>query len=96
MTDKLEQEIARGQRAAQLLAEPIIVEAFETLKSGVLNEWLKSPARDAEGREKLYLVMKATECVEMHLRNIMESGKLAEHALKNGVARKDGLPPSVF
>lgn len=96
MTDVLEAEIQRGQKAAQLLAEPLIAEAFAVFANEVQERWAQSPARDAEGREKLYLMLKASERVQAHLSSLIESGKLAEFTLKQRLARATGRASVAF
>lgn len=96
MTDVLEAEIQRGQKAAQLLAEPLIADAFAAFAREVQERWTQSPARDVEGREKLYLMLKASERVETHLRSLIESGKIAEATLKQRVAQATGRASVAF
>lgn len=96
MTDALEAEIQRGQKAAQLLAEPLIAEAFSVFAKEVQDRWAQSPARDAEGREKLYLMLKASERVEAHLRSLIDSGKMAEATLKQRLAQATGRASVAF
>ena len=95
-SDKLENEINRGQKAAQILSEPLVKEAFATLKQECYDQWQKSPARDAEGREKLWLMLKSAERVEQHLRSVMETGKLADATLRQKLARATGKASTVF
>ena len=96
MTDVLEAEINRGQKAAQLLAEPLIAEAFAVFAKEIQERWTQSPARDADGREKLYLMLKASERVEAHLRSIIETGKIAEASLKQRAAQATGRASVAF
>ncbi len=96
MTDKLEDEINRGQKAAQILSEPLFKEAFATLKQECYDKWLTSPVRDEEGREKLWLMLKATERAEQHLRSVMETGKLAERSLQQKLAQATGRASTAF
>lgn len=81
MTDKTEMEISRGERALQLLREPLLVEAFETIERELTEKWQTSPVRDVEGREKLYLTLLCLKQAQQHLASVVESGKLAQHTL---------------
>ncbi len=81
MNDKAEYEIARGERAQQLLNDPLLVEAFETIEKELHDQWQNSPARDAEGREKLFLTLKCLHKMHGHLVNVLESGKMAKATL---------------
>lgn len=70
-------EIKRGREARQLLEHPLLNEAFTTLDSEIATSWKSSPARDAEGREKLYLMQALLTRIHLHLNSIMETGMLA-------------------
>jgi hypothetical protein len=72
-----EQERLRGRQAEDLLAHPLLVEAFETLENEVIETWKNSPARDEDGREKLWLMLHLSQKVKMHLQTIVQSGKMA-------------------
>lgn len=77
-----EQDIARGERARLLLAEPLFIEAFETLEQELTDAWANSPARDADGRETLWLSLKLTRQIRQHVISVMETGKMAEMQLE--------------
>lgn len=79
--DKTETEILRGERARQLLDEPLIVEAFALIEQEYIKAWQDSPARDVEGREKLFLSLKNIQKVRGHLLQVMDSGKMAKASL---------------
>lgn len=76
-----EQIIQRGDRAKQLLDEPLLVEAFAVAEQEYLDQWQNSPARDVEGREKLYLMLKLLQRVKGHLTSAMESGVIEKATL---------------
>lgn len=81
MTDKTERDIFRGERAARLLEDELLQEAFATIEQEYTNQWLASPARDHEGREKLYLMVKTLHRFRSELAAVVETGKLAQHNL---------------
>jgi hypothetical protein len=70
-------EISRGQQAAELLEHPLLAEAFSMLKGQYQSAWESSPARDAQGREELWRLLKSLNAVEGHLKTVVETGKLA-------------------
>jgi len=74
---KLMFEATRGQRAAELMADELIVEAFDTLNERLTNEWANSPVRDSEGRERIWLMQKLLKSVGDHLNEIATTGKMA-------------------
>lgn len=79
--DRTENEVLRGERARQLLEEPLLVEAFALIEQEYTHAWQTSPARDIEGREKLYLSLKNLAKVRGHLLQVMDSGKMAKATL---------------
>lgn len=85
--DRTETEILRGERARQLLEEPLIVEAFALIEREYMQAWQDSPARDAEARELLYLSIKNLAKVKAHLSHVMESGTLAKATLAQRAGR---------
>lgn len=96
MTDLLEAEIQRGEKAAQLLVEPLLVEAFAALQQECMDKWQNSPARDAEGREKLFLMLQASLRVEKHLKSLVESGQIASATLAQRVGHRIGTASVAF
>lgn len=74
---KLKSEVARAERANELLNDELMVEAFQTLTNRFAEEWANSPVRDSEGRERIWLMQKLLKSVGDHLREIAQTGKLA-------------------
>lgn len=79
--DKSESEILRGERAKQLLEDPLLTEAFTLIELEYMKAWQDSPARDKEARETLYLSIKNLQKVRGHLLQVMDSGTLAKLTL---------------
>ena len=71
-----EEELKRSEEAKKILEHPIFKEANEKLRVELINELVNSPIRDAEAREKIYLMIKMHESVLNQLKSIMETGKL--------------------
>lgn len=76
-----EQEIYRAQRAKYLLDNEVFVDAFDQIKAEISEQWKSSPARDVEGREKLWLMLRMLERVQACLTATMDGGKLARAEL---------------
>jgi len=72
-----QQEINRGQQATELLNHPLMQEAISTLRSQYQAAWEASPARDKEGREELWKLLKTLGAVEGHLKQVIETGRMA-------------------
>lgn len=73
----LTERIYDGEQSKQVLENPAFAKAFDDIKSEYTNAWMNSPARDAEGREKLYLMVKLAEKLQATLTLSMEDGKMA-------------------
>jgi hypothetical protein len=76
-----EEELQRGENARRILDDPLFVEAIATIREEINHQWQKSPARDTDGRERLYLSRKMLDKIEGHLQSVMASGRLAQATL---------------
>lgn len=85
-----EEEVQRGLDAERLLREPLLVEAFDLLQEEYTKAWRTSPARDVDGREKLYLTLLMLDRVRDHLRIAMENGQIAQKRSLMDRARETG------
>lgn len=86
----LEEKVLRGQRAEQLLADPILNEAFEAVKKELFDAWATTPARDTDAREWLWMLLQASTRFESIFRGIVDTGKLAREDIryKQGLVEK--------
>jgi transposase len=78
VTDILERDAMRGRRAEQLLADELVTEIFETMRAEYIKAWEDSPARDSEGRERLWQAVQIVGKVRTHLQSMVGSGSLAK------------------
>ena len=78
----IEQKIQNGSLARDVLENPIYVKAVADIKQELIYTWQSTPARDVEGRERLYMMLKMLEKVSQALTNTMETGTLALEDLK--------------
>lgn len=81
MADKTEIEILRGKDAEQLLANPLLIEAFEIIERDIIQKWQTSPARDEKARETLYLSQLLLQRLASQLRLVVETGQIAQASL---------------
>ena len=72
-----EKEIQRGQQAKRILEDPIYVEAIQKVSQELDQEWINSPIRDTEGREKIYMMKKMLGILHVQIKSVMDTGKLA-------------------
>ncbi len=81
MRDAAEESILRGRRAQQLLDDPLIAEAFEAMEADLVAAWRAAPVRDVEGREHLWLMLRASEKLRGIFVGYVEAGKVDAHNL---------------
>jgi hypothetical protein len=81
VTDKTELDIQRGERALQLLREPLIIEAFQIIEQDLIEKWQTSPARDKDARETLYLSQMLLKRLQSQLELVMQTGQMAKATL---------------
>jgi hypothetical protein len=84
---EIEQRIYNGDQARLVLENEAFAAAFTDIKQEITEQWKQSPARDHEGREKLWQLLKLADKLEATLRSTMETGTLAKLELKH----KQGL-----
>ena len=73
----LETRIYEGDRAREVLENEVFQQVMTDLKTEITDQWKKSPARDQEGREKLWLMLSLAQKLELMLQTTLETGKLA-------------------
>ena len=76
MTDLLVEQ-DRGARAAGILREPLVIEAFEELRKTYVDGWSCSDPSDTDFREQCFHLLKALEAFEQHFQSVVETGKMA-------------------
>jgi len=81
--DKLQASIARGARAEALLKNELLQEAFVTLERDYVEAWKIAPARDTDGRERLWQAVNIIGKVRDHLVKIVNDGKLSQRHLND-------------
>lgn len=74
---QLLQEQERGRRASELLENPLLLEAIQQMRQEFQAAWINSPARDSEGREKLWHLVKLVDKLESYLRETVTTGRMA-------------------
>ena len=78
---ELEQKIGRGIRAKEVLENEIYIESYAALTKEIIELWQQSPARDVEGREKLFLMIGLIDKLKAIIQTEFETGVLAEASL---------------
>lgn len=88
---RLMAEKERARQAQEILEHPLFREALDTYRQRLMAEWAASPARDTQGREALWLMVKTAEAVERHLSSLMETGQLASLQLEQNRSLRERL-----
>jgi hypothetical protein len=79
----LEERIYDGNRARECLENEQFNWAFESIEQELTNAWRTSPARDEEGREKIYLMLQLLTKLKTTITQSLETGKLADLDLQH-------------
>lgn len=79
----LDKRIYDADQARLVLENPAFSQAFEDVKQEIIESWKNAPARDKEGREELFKLLKMAEKLEQILRQSMESGQLAKVEIRH-------------
>ena len=79
----MSKEIHLGNRAKAILEDEIFTDAVKKIEDRLNQEWLNSPLRDTEAREKIFLMRKMLETIINEITSVMETGKLANKKLSD-------------
>lgn len=80
---EIEKRIYDGNRAKEILENEVFQAVFQQIKQEFTEQWQQSPARDSEGREKLWMMLKLAEKFEAMVKTTLETGKLAQLELQH-------------
>lgn len=72
----------RGALALGLLENELLKEALDAIDKEVTEQWIECPARDKEGKEALWQLIKTSRKFRSILNGYIQSGKLATEQLK--------------
>jgi hypothetical protein len=78
----IEHDISRGARAEQLLNDPLLQEAFTSVRNGIVETWEAAPLRDTQGAHELKLMLKLLGDLRTVLEMTVADGKMAAVKLK--------------
>ena len=76
-----EQEVRRGEQAIAVIKSPIFIEAFDVIEKELTQAWQDSPARDSEGREKIWLSLKLLNRVKLQMVSVATTGQMAKQSI---------------
>jgi hypothetical protein len=84
---QLLREVSRARQAQEVMDNPLFQEAFNSLQEQLRREWESSPARDTEGRERIWLAVNLLGKVRQHLEQTMQTGSMARMQLEQQRSR---------
>lgn len=68
--------IERGDRAAKLLGDPLLSDAFAAVEAAIHDQWAATPVRDRDGAHELRLMLKLLRDVRANLERAVADGKV--------------------
>ena len=75
----------RLRRAEALLNDELLNEAFETIKTELMDRWENSASNEADARESIWLGLQLLTRVKRHLESIVTTGEMLK--------RRENAPP---
>jgi hypothetical protein len=68
--------VRRGLRAQEILSDPMVVEAFTTLREGAIERWKRH--NRPEEREEEWRYLRLVDALELHLSRVLATGRAEE------------------
>lgn len=90
----LESDVERGMQAQRLLKDPLIVEAFSTLRQTLLEAFERCPIRDREGQHELRLMLELLGQFKSFFDLAVSDGELAAQTIHAREESKKGYSPA--
>ncbi len=78
---ELRQQVARAERARQLLNDPMIQDALKTMRENFFDDIQSSHMKDVETRDNAYLMLKTIGLFELQFKRAIDGGKVAQSIL---------------
>lgn len=88
---ELQQKVWEANRAKDVLENESFEWAFESIEQELTEAWKKSPARDAAGRESIFLMLQMLGKVKQVLKSRVETGQLSALELQHKQTIADRL-----
>lgn len=86
--DQIETDIARAKRAALLIDDELLKEAFSTLEAAYVEGWKSTKAIDTDTRERVWIALQVLGAVRQHLNTVLNDGVIAQSDLERLKAEK--------
>lgn len=75
-------DVDRGRTALSLSENELLCDALDAIDKEVMEQWVDCPARDKDGKEALWQLIKTSRKFRSILVGYIETGKLATEQLK--------------
>lgn len=85
--DKSLEEVKRGERAEEVLNNPLFVEAVTKVREGIIKSMAESPLGDDRTHNRLVIAMQLLNQIEKQLTGVMQTGKMAQMQVVSPVER---------
>lgn len=72
-----EKRIYDANRAKEVLDNEVFQAVFKDMEADFINAWQNAPARDTEGREKIWVALNQLKQLHQRLQTTLETGRLA-------------------
>lgn len=79
---KVRDSMERGEKAAALLRNELLQEAFNQLEADFIQAWKASSVEDSQNRERLYMLCQNLSALRGYLEGVVTDGKLAKAQLE--------------
>lgn len=81
-------EVKRGEDAERLINNPLYIEAFDSVRQGILTAMRDSAFGDERTHHNLVIALQVLEKIDKHLTDVMKTGNMAKIQIENGFAGK--------
>ena len=90
MTEQeLREEVQRGEHAKQILAEPLMSAAFDSVEAALVKKWRETAPADARTWERCHLALHIIGSVKAVLETHIKNGKLAAADLTKIIGKQE-------
>lgn len=81
-------EVKRGEEAERLMANPIMKEAFDKVRTGIVDSMKESAFGDEKTHHHLVIALQVLGQLEKHLHDVATTGKMAKIQIERGLTGK--------
>lgn len=90
---KLSHEINKGQKAAELLENPLLKEVFLTIETEINDLWKTSKTTETELREQAFYLNRALQRIRALLEIWVDNGKISHKELMRILEQEEKQKP---